>query len=319
VGGLFLLMSLPFLWCRELAPLSPFQGEGDPRVRINLWLTLLESSLFFLPVFGGIVGCGRRGSSAFPVFLATRPFAPGMFLAARFLAAAVSCLAAWAIALAFVSGWLLLPAQVGAETAPLVVLAVREATPRAWGVIAGVLLLLVFWTWKCQVQGVWPDLTGRRWVAVGVPYLIHSLVLVATLTLVTRFQASLHGDRHAAELLRELATWLAVAAVVKVVAGLLVAAFAVRTRVVASTVVLRLALGWLVVAAGLFGALHWMAGTAPADTLADGVLRIYVPFCASNMPSEFHSPVALAALAVLFLPFGRLLAAPIALSLHRKR
>ena len=319
VGGLFLLMSLPFLWCRELAPLSPFQVEGEPGIRVNLWLTLLQSSLFFLPLFGGIAGCGQRGSGAFPVFLATRPLSPGMLLAARFLSAAVSCLAAWAIALVFVSGWLLLPAQAGTDTGPLFVLALHEATPRGWGVVAGVLLLLVFWTWKCQIQGAWPDLTGRRWVAVGVPYLIHSLVLVATLTLVTRIQASLHGDHHSLDLLRELPKWLTTAAVGKAVAGLLMAAYAVRTQVVTWRGALGLAIGWLVLTAGLFGLLLWMVRIGSTDVFADGVLRIYVPFCSSNLAPQLHSPAALAAIAVLFLPFSRLLAAPIALSLHRKR
>jgi hypothetical protein len=82
------------------------------------------------------------------------------------------------------------------------------------------------------------------------------------------------------------------------------------------------AAAWLAGAVAVFGILHWLAvfGTAPlrpSGVIESWLIMIYVPICSDAQAAGYHSPMFLAGVSLLFVPFSRLLLVP--LMLHRNR
>lgn len=326
VGIVGVLVSLPLIWVRELTPLTAPAGSPLAAIQVNLWLKLQQGSLFFPPLLAAILGCGRRGYDArrkeFTIhpFLATRPLPSRDFVIARCLAALRSTLAAWGVLLLFVTLWLILPARQDGKTAPLLLVLWRESTWQTAVTHALLLAILVLWTWKSQVQGLFADLSGRAWLVYGAPLLAHSALLAAWCAYL-QGSIALQGP-HAGP--GGIPRWLlglltgAVALKAVVAAGTWIA---VRRRSLASTHQLLTLLGaWTLVALALFGACCWIAVVgAPSSPLAEFTTRTYLPFCSSVAAVGWRSPGVLASLVVLFLPFGRLLAAVLMLDGNRHR
>jgi hypothetical protein len=322
-----LLTSLPLLWVRDLAPLqmNPPRSEFGS-IEVNLWVRLQQSFLLALPLFAAILGCGRRrydtrrrDLSLHP-FLGTRPVASTAMIAARLRAAALGTLAAWGIVLLFVTGWLLLPARDGDTTAPLLFILARYGTGTTPLTLLLIGLLLVVWTWKSQVQGLFADVSGRGWLVYGAPLLAHGFWLAVLVWVMARSTQSQPMDPRYLPAPPELPWVVGIALVLKTAGALAAATGLLRRRLVAAP---RLALwigAWALTAGAVFALLSWLNSPSAQPTeLAQTVVATYLPLCSDAIPAAVHTPGYLAAYAVLFVPLARLLAAPLALNWSRHR
>jgi hypothetical protein len=323
LGALF---SLPFLWVRELAPLMP--GSA---IMVNLWLKILLPCLFALPLLAAVIGCGRRPGTrersewvaegrrelALPWFVAVRPLGDAAMVAARFAMAARSTAAAWGIALGVVTVWMLLPAQDGPRSGPLLLLLLGDLTPRAVVAALAALGFLVLWTWKNQVQGLWADASGRAVIVHGAPIVAHNAVL-ATLLWVSERAGPLAPDAPV-----PTTVWAAAGAALalKLAAATAALRFLGQRGEVAPRGLAALAAGWLLAALALAAALIGVARLAPRPGSLEDLVRLtYLPFLhPAVLPPAYREPLILLLFALLFLPLTRLAAAPIMLGWNRRR
>lgn len=319
-----LLLSLPLFWARELLPLElnpPRSPLGE--LELNLWVRLQQSAPLLPVLLAALVGCGRRGAErrsgdpGLPPFAAALPLTAAACVGAKLRTAAVSSCSAWAILAVCFTAWLLLPGRDGARTAPLLVLLAGHASPRTLPLVALCFGVLLLWSWKNQVQGLWADLSGR-------PALVYGAPLVAHGALLWLFVAWAHGALLAAgpggrPLLPPSLPWLlgaALGAKLALAAGL---GIVLRRRGLVSPRALAVgALAWAAAALGLWSAACWIGELPPAglDAL---IVGDWIPLYGPGVPAELRSPASLAAIVVLFVPAARLLAAPLALECNRVR
>lgn len=321
------LSSLPFLWVHELLPI----GMNPPRsefgnMEVNVWLRMQASFLLWPPLLGALFGCGRRrydtsrrDSSLHP-FLATRPVREGLFVGAKLRAAAGSTILTWIVALAFYFGWLLTPGRAGELAAPSLVLLWRYANRETALLLAIVLAILVFWTWKNQVQGLFADVSGRRWLIGGAPAVLHSLVLIGYGAWIEWCGRPRDVDLRFVPVPDAWGWVLGLALLAKFALSVVVVRELMRrTSVSAPRIVLWLA-AWCAAVAGLAVGLHWVAHTGRySGEMAAFLAESYLPLCAGGAPDELVSWRYLLVLAALFVPFARLVLAPLALHWNRHR
>ncbi len=250
----------------------------------------------FLPLLAGLVG-GRvgkmdpwvKGSYGVPAFTAVRPTTSGTLVSAKLKMAALSTLAAWALMLLWVPAALLVSG--GCEVPEWLSAALQQHPLR---LVAGSLFGLaglVFLTWKCMVEDMYVNLTGRTWV-VGASMGAWGGRTAALGT----FGAWLyyHPDYHKT-FFAALPGLLGAAAVVKLLAAGWMCRAAWRRGLVSGRALARLLSLWLLSAVGLAVLLYWLL---PVDVVAVGSL----------VPGV-----------LLFLPLARLVAAPLALAGNRHR
>ena len=323
----FVLLSLPLIWVRELTPLEanpPRSAFGN--IEVNLWLRLQGACLFWPPLLAAILGFGRRTYDmarrdfSLSPFLATRPLTETAFASARLRAAGVSTLVAWAVTLAFTCGWLCLPARDGERVAPLALLFAAHCPPATLATLLLIVILLIFWTWKNLVQGMYADLSGRSLLVYGAPLLTHSVAIVGMLAFINGPAGQTEMDPQYRTLPETWSTLLLTAVAVKAIFMLGSVTALYRMRLVSGRRLGGLTLGWVAVAAGSFGALHWIATAGVhSSALAGQVIRSYLLICAAAAPAELHSPRFLAATVLLFLPFNRIAWLPLMLRANRLR
>jgi hypothetical protein len=295
-----LFATIPLIWTRDTLPLDPTRppaqpGEGVGSIAVNVAVRAQETALLIPPIFALIVGCGVRRSDnrqkdlGLDPFLATRPMSSSDLVLAKLKAAAGSTLAAWAIMLLFVAGWLLTPARDEERAGPLIALLLRYITPGGGLAVLGLLLILMVWTWSNQVQGLFVDLTGRAWLVYAYPLAVATLVTAFLWTLAWLDRTTL---TRALELLPRLA---AIAVLLKLLAAGW-ALHALRRRGLLQAGALAAFVGaWLILAASHFALLQAL------------------------LPPGFIQPRDLALAVVLFLPLARIAAAPLALEWNRHR
>ena len=311
------LFSVPLLWVRELAPIDlNVTRLGFGAIEVNLMVKMLSGAIFFPVLLGAIFGCGRkRGPLAPPA--AVRPVRETAMAAAVYRAALRSTLLAWVVVLLFGGFWLSLPARSGDESGPLAVLLLPYLDREAAVTLGLCLAVLVFWTWKNQVQGFCVDAAGRAGVARVVP-------LAALVLLLAGVAVFAHWTRTGGFQQAEPPVWLTVALaaarVLKLVCGQAAAA-GLRRRIGVSAARLLAAFGgWSLAALLLWGMLEWLVrhGT-PSGPLAAAISCAAVFLCGPNCPDALRHPGCLAVIASLFVPFSRLLAGPLALHGNRHR
>lgn len=326
IAAVCLLLSLPFLWVRDFLPMEP-NAPRSPfgSIEVNLWLRIQGSVLLLLPLLAAVIGCGRRTydtrrkDPTLHPFLGTRPISEAGFVAARFRVAAGSTVAAGGIMVLFHAAWLLLPARLETRTAPAWVLLAPHCPPETALTLLAGLGLLLFWTWKCQVQGLWADVGGRSWIALGVPLAAHSGVLALFLAFVAWSAEPGAGDPR----YRELPAYLpwAVGAALLLKGGVVLGTMAaVLRRRLAPPAALVLAAGaWGGAVLALFLTLTWISASgAPSSRLAQFVVDTYLPICSPLIPDALRSPGYLLALSALFVPLARPLLALPALAWNRR-
>jgi hypothetical protein len=313
LGGIF---SLPFLWVQERTPLLPGAPPGTAgAIAVNLWLKLMQPCLFALPLLGAVVGCGRKAEGrrelALPWFAAVRPLDDAALVAARFTAAARSAAVAWGIALFILTGWLLLPGEDGDRRGPLLLLLLPHL-PRAALVGFAALAFLALWTVKNQVQGLWADVSGRPGIVHGVPLAAHGTVLAALVCAATVSREELWSTLWTAAI-----AWL----LLKAVAATLLLRALRRHCLLSSRVLAALGAAWLLTAFTLAAALTGIAHLRPEPgSLEELILLTYLPLLhPAALPSGQATALTFVLFALLFLPLGRLAAAPLAMGWNRRR
>jgi hypothetical protein len=315
VAGIGLLLTLPVAWVHELRPIGTGGGLPLPPfhdVEMNVWLALQKGALLWPVLLAGIIGCGlrkydsRRKDLSLHPFFATRPLITSALVLAKLQMAALSTLAAWGIMLLFVWGWLLTPAREGERNGPLVMLLLAHCTPSGLVLALCGVVAMIGWTWKNQVQGLFVELTGRRWVTQGVPAAVYGLMLAAFIALV-HWSSSDRGVELQRYDVPRLVGWLMGLAVTLKLGVVGWALHALRRRALVSERALAgVVTAWLVLVTVLFGLFSWAAREA---NLA------WLPMPAGHLLS---APYLLAA-AVLCAPITRLALAPLALAWNRHR
>jgi hypothetical protein len=313
VAGVGLLLTLPLIWLRDLAPMGAGGALPTPALKdleLNAWVGLQKGAFLWPVVLAAIVGCGLRTSDArrkdytLHPFLATRPLTSGALVMAKLQMAALSTLAAWGVMLLFIAVWLLTPAREGDRSGTLAALLLRHCSPKTGVTLLLGLIALIGWTWMNQVQGLFILLSGRRWLIYGYPAAVYGLLLAA-------FLAFFHWDsgerdRALAHAVPHLAPWLVGAAVtLKAVAAGWALQMLHRRRLASARALAGLAAVWVLLAIGLFALLS--GATWEGDLAGFGV------------PPSLLTPRYLAAAAALFVPLTRLALAPLALAWNRHR
>jgi hypothetical protein len=226
-----------------------------------------------MPVWlAATIGCGARKSDTrakdltIHPFLSTRPLTSMQIVLSKWAAAGLSCLAAWACLLFFLLAWSLFPATLGNETGTLGGIVLRHATPRMAGLAGVATLFAMLWTWRNQVISLFADLTGRKWIAHGLP-----VAMGLGFTALLYFGAILSMDP--VNVQRAIALFPTIAAVL-VTAKLTAAAaalIALRNAHLASGGAVLLAVtGWLLVAVLIYTCARALLPTgliSPRDTL----------------------------------------------------
>jgi hypothetical protein len=257
---------------------------------------VLIAPAFFLPLLAGLVGgnAGKmdpwvRGSYGVPAFTAVRPMTSGALVGAKLKMAALSTLAAWVLVLLWVPAALLVSG--GCELPEWLPAALQQHPLR---LVAGSLLGLgglVFLTWKCMVEALYVNLTGRPWVTrVSSGVWSGRTVALGTFGAWLYYHPDYQGTFFAA-----LPWLLGAAAVVKLLATGWMCRAAWRRGLLSGRTLVGLLSLWLLIAVGLTVLLYWLV---PGDAVPVGFL----------VPGV-----------VLFLPLTRLAAAPLALEWNRHR
>lgn len=220
-------------------------------------------------------------------FFAIRPMTTTGFVLIKFLAALVSAAIVWGIIVALFAFWTVLEASSLNPHESFVRAAWAKATPQGIAVVVGVLIGFLALMWRNIVIGMWPTLTGRKWIfnAIGIWTLIEfSLLGIAG--------AYVYRHPEIQRRLVELVPW-----------------------VIGGAVTLKLG-----AAAGVIAALHRQGVVEPRVTgvfvaIWCGVcVGLFVVLCLIGSPT-----LLLAAGIVLFVPLTRLAAAPLALHWNRHR
>jgi hypothetical protein len=315
------LFALPLIWVRDLLPIEPnFPRSDFGSLEVNVAVRVL-AGLPFLPVLlAAIIGCEGHRTGPLSLFTATRPVSETARVAATYLTSVRSTLLSWAVVLGVGAGSLLLSARAGERTAPLWQLLLPYWNAGAAVTLALCLGLLILWTWINQVQGLCARATGRPWV-------VTTAVMGGTALLMAGFLAYINWtgqprdmDFRYVSLPPGLHLWLAAAIAVKVLIGG-AACFGQRKRLrVPADRLVAAAGAWLVIAVLVWAALWWLVRAgAPSGPLAQAIAGSWVFPCSAAAPDALRSPGYLAAMTVLFLPFGRLLLAPLAVHWNRHR
>jgi hypothetical protein len=312
-------LSLPLVWIRDLQPLGD-PGAPLSDLEVNAWLRLQPHAFLFLPLLAAIIGSGRsrgagRSGAGLAPFIAARPLTSAQLIAARFLASVRGAALSWGIVLGCALLWLLLPARQGGRTGPLLFLLADRWSLPEWAAMGALLLVLVIWTCKAQLQGAWTDASGRRWLIEGAPLVLHSLTVVGCVAAMYWYVEH-RGERGAA-----LPGWLfwalGAAVAARLAAGTVITIAAARRRVLTPRALAGAVAAWCGVVVLVWASFAQLA--AARDPVAATFAAGYLPFLSPVLPAEARSPGSLLLLAVLAVPFARLLLAPVALDANRHR
>jgi hypothetical protein len=265
--------------------------SGSPAILVEL-MTLPLTVLT-----GASIGCCchrsetlRRDLTAQP-FHATRPITSAEMVGAKLQMAALSALAAGGMLLIYLALWLLQPAEAAGHSAPLGRLLLPYLTPRIALQLTGGFLCLIAAIWAAEISTLWVELTGREWL-----YNLYSVIFPLGLSSVVVLGVLIYPHPARIEQVKHALPYLvALALLVKVVAGATVYR-AVVARALVPFATLR------------NGALVWLAAACLITALV-------VSVAPSGMaPLKTVLPVV-----VLLMPASRLLAAPLALNWNRHR
>lgn len=267
--------------------------EREATKQTNFGVMFLLAPVLLAPfwsTYAGLSGASVR-EPQLTAFAATRPLSNSALVGAKIRAAGRAAVTAWGVVLVAFAVWLLYTGGFRELRPVWEAAGARYGTGRVIGVctlfVGGLLAL----TWRMLVVGLWAGLTGRVWV----PAIVSIATGIVGLQLLFEW-ILLNADPVRQERILQWLPWAAGGAVVLkvVVSGWAVRVLLRRGELQAGALVQLLGL-WLVVAAGLFSASVWLISSdqVPLYGLALG--------------------------AVLFVPFGRLALAPLALGWNRQR
>ena len=271
-----------------ISPFVLFAHRDAAAFTWRMFAIVLVAPLCMAGMMGGSLGKQDVWSDyAMKPFLGCRPISTAAFVRSKLLMAAVSAAAAWAMILCFLPLFLLRP---GFFAAALELVQAAGAL-KSLAIAATTLAALMVGTWLMLVINLWIGLTGRAWFVTAVPAALGTLIGCGILI---GFWIYLHPQWYAAvRSLTPWALWSLVALKPIVAAGVLIAL--ARSRLVSSSATSLMAGAWIVIVAGLWLIGCWL------------------------VPSQHASATTLLGGVVLFVPFSRLAAAPLALAWNRHR
>ena len=211
-------------------------------------LVLLGLPVFTAMIYGGGFGKFDVWSKplTFPAFLVARPISTAAIVGAKLRAAALATGLGWASVLLVLCAYIWIPGTYD-PTRPLATVFLAHATPRGVAAACLFVVLLIVWTWRMIVQGMWVPILGRDWIGLVLP-----TVQLFAFGAIGWAAYRVYADPH----LRAMAwPWLrpavVAAAAVKLVAAALVFAVIHREALMTGAAITRTACIWLAVVLGL--------------------------------------------------------------------
>jgi hypothetical protein len=259
---------------------------------INDHMILLIVPLMVAPFWGSVAGMSGEGirSARLTAFGATRPLNNAALASAKFRAAGLAAVAAWALVFSVVTLWFFYTRgqeELGQMWERTVW---RHGRDRA---IVGCVVLVagsVLLTWRMLVVGLWAGLTGRAWVVAAQSALLFLLIMQGL------YDMAMWNDPERREKLLDALPWIAGGLIA---VKLALAAWELRSLhrrgEFTTGMVGRFVAVWLVFTAALFGVTAWL------------ILPSAVP------------TYGVALWAMLMVPLARLVIAPLALAWNRHR
>ncbi|HEY7152775.1 MAG TPA: hypothetical protein VH575_02350, partial [Gemmataceae bacterium] len=259
--ALFLLPMIPWIARSFETAAQGGLSAAPPPLRDelgDLWLALAE--LLFIPAIaasfaGPEIGKlpGRDRTCSVSSFLATRPVSAALFIRAKFEAAILSTLAAWAVFLLAILIWFAFSGRAAEMMASFDAMRQRHPPGPFWCSLILFVAGLVVLTWLQMVQGLWMGLPRSVW------QMALAFVNLGGLIAVLAFGAWLANSPRGRQFSAEMLPWLAggVVALKSVAAVCSLRALSHR-RILPPRVLWGALAAWLIFAAGLFGVLCWL-------------------------------------------------------------
>ena len=256
-----------------------------------LVLTLVTPPFMAIFVAATVSKSSASDTYGLTPFMATRPVGNAELIAAKMRAALLSTLAAWAIVLIAipVAMWLTGTTYVARDAASRLSGAI--GTPRAIVAVLIVLALLISSTWKQLVQGLYIGMSGREWAVKGSMFAALALLVI----LFPIADAMVRNRVAISILLDSLPAIFMTLIVIKLCASVWITRRIAARGILSARAILKAAAGWDVIVFAFFGLLAWI------------------------LPSIIFPRYVLLLVAILAIPFVRLAAAPLAVSVSRHR
>jgi hypothetical protein len=241
-------------------------------------LVLLGLPVFTAMIYGG--GFGKfdvwSKSLTFPAFVVARPISTAAIVGAKLRAAALATVLGWASVLLVLCAYIWVPGTYDPKRS-LATVFLAHATPRGVAVACLFVVLLIVWTWRMIVQGLWVPLLGREWIGLALP-MIQLFATGAIGWAAYKVYADPRLHAAAAPWLRTVLMGLAIC---KLVAAAITFAVIRRLALMSAADVLRVACLWTAVLIGLDVAaflllrlpLHWAPVLVPATVLFVPLVR----------------------------------------------
>lgn len=290
------------LWTTLLLALSPLFARGGPSPfyaagrlipgQFILLAFFLLSPVAFTSLLAANLGKFDAWSKrlTIPSFLAARPIADTVPIAAKLKATALSVAIIWAIQLAVLTIECLLPHSFG-QSESFAHLLARHATPHRVALAAALIGALIVVTWLNVIKTFVFSLYGRAWLVNTAGFgTLGAYVLLGCLG----YWASQHPGSRAA-MLHGLPFALLMLVAAKVATAALVVCASRQHRVATNAQLIAWTTAWLLAAMGILSLVCWL------------------------VPATRHSMPLLAAGVALALPYNRPIAMPLAWHHNRHR
>jgi hypothetical protein len=186
--AMLLFLGLPLLVLNCFAVLNPDSNRTllfgsisvSPAV-MSLLIWVAIPLLLSISLGQGLGKLDFWGTEAIPSFFAVRPMTTWQFIALKLAAAAVGALICWVIVMLFLTVWAFVEASSLNPHPSIVRSAIADLTFRNAALACLVLLGLIAATWRTIVIGMWPGLTGRKWISVALGVAMFGQLTIAVL------------------------------------------------------------------------------------------------------------------------------------------
>jgi hypothetical protein len=121
------------------------------------------------------------GKDTMPSFFAIRPMSTTRYVALKLVAAAISAIVCWAIIWLFLAIWALVETSSLNSQESIVRAAFAKLSPLRAAIAVAAVIGIVAVTWRVIATGMWPSLTGRKWVSTGVALASWGWLVVAAI------------------------------------------------------------------------------------------------------------------------------------------
>jgi hypothetical protein len=133
------------------------------QLALALWFA---APLLIASVVGSdLAKCDFWAKAAMTSFHAVRPVSTAQFVLIKLLAVFAGAATVWAMFIALLAVWAVLESSPLNRGESIVRAAWAQATPAGIAAVAGVLIAYLLLLWRNIVVGMWPTMTGRKWLS----------------------------------------------------------------------------------------------------------------------------------------------------------